>query len=271
MPSATSRSSTGSSCTTWRSPRCTTSWCDGSRRPWKTPGRPTGRASASAPTWQCGSPTRRAHEPTTGSTSGTRTSWCGTATLRRQHRTRRIQLLVEVTSEATFEADTTAKRVLYAAAGIPGYLVVHFDKDWARISEIEEYRLDWSKTVCGPGRTPPRAHPGRAVPLDRDVRRPPAPLNPAGFPVQVPGHIIYVPDLHLLVFRLRPTRETTGHRRRFKSLSDTNPCAWRDAAGLASSARFKDAAHRILFAAESRLPGDRGGVRRTSDRRVSKE
>ena len=56
----------------------------------------------------------------------------------------RIQLLVEVTSEATFEADTTAKRVLYAAAGIPGYLVVHFDKDWARISEIEEYRLDWS-------------------------------------------------------------------------------------------------------------------------------
>jgi Uma2 family endonuclease len=56
----------------------------------------------------------------------------------------RIQLLVEVTSEATFEVDTTAKRVLYAAAGIPGYLVVHFDKDWARISEIEEYRLDWS-------------------------------------------------------------------------------------------------------------------------------
>jgi Uma2 family endonuclease len=56
----------------------------------------------------------------------------------------RIQLLVEVTSEAAFEADTTAKRVLYAAAGIPGYLVVHFDKDWARISEIEEYRLDWS-------------------------------------------------------------------------------------------------------------------------------
>jgi hypothetical protein len=45
---------------------------------------------------------------------------------------------------ATFEADTAAKRVLYAAAGIPGYLVVHFDKDWARISEVEEYRLDWS-------------------------------------------------------------------------------------------------------------------------------
>jgi Uma2 family endonuclease len=56
----------------------------------------------------------------------------------------RIQLLVEVSSEATFEADTSVKRVLYAAAGIPGYLVVHFDKDWAQISEIEEYRLDWS-------------------------------------------------------------------------------------------------------------------------------
>jgi hypothetical protein len=26
----------------------------------------------------------------------------------------------------------------------------HFDKDWARISEIEEYRLDWS----GPGLRP---------------------------------------------------------------------------------------------------------------------
>jgi Uma2 family endonuclease len=56
----------------------------------------------------------------------------------------RIQLLIEVSSEATFEADTAAKRVLYAAAGIPGYLVVHFDKDWAKISEVEEYRLDWS-------------------------------------------------------------------------------------------------------------------------------
>jgi Uma2 family endonuclease len=56
----------------------------------------------------------------------------------------RIQLLVEVTPEATFEADTSAKRVLYAAAGIPGCRVVHSGKDWARISEIEEYRLDWS-------------------------------------------------------------------------------------------------------------------------------
>lgn len=55
-----------------------------------------------------------------------------------------IQLIVEVTSESTFETDTTAKRAQYAAGGIPGYLVVHFDKDWASISEIEEYRLDWS-------------------------------------------------------------------------------------------------------------------------------
>lgn len=55
-----------------------------------------------------------------------------------------IQLIVEVTSEATFETDTTAKRLQYAAAGVPGYLVIHFDKDWARISEIEEYCLDWS-------------------------------------------------------------------------------------------------------------------------------
>lgn len=51
-----------------------------------------------------------------------------------------IRLVVEVTSET----DTTAKRAQYAAAGIPGYLVVHFDKGWCTISEIEEYRLDWS-------------------------------------------------------------------------------------------------------------------------------
>ena len=55
-----------------------------------------------------------------------------------------IQLIIEVTSESTFETDTTTKRVQYAAAGIPGYLVVHFDKDWSKISEVEEYRLDWS-------------------------------------------------------------------------------------------------------------------------------
>jgi Uma2 family endonuclease len=55
-----------------------------------------------------------------------------------------IQLVAEITSESTFETDTTTKRVQYAAAGIPGYLVVHFEKDWSKISEIEEYRLDWS-------------------------------------------------------------------------------------------------------------------------------
>lgn len=55
-----------------------------------------------------------------------------------------VQLIVEVTSEATFATDTTTKRLQYAAAGVPGYLVIHFDKDWTRISEIEEYRLDWS-------------------------------------------------------------------------------------------------------------------------------
>lgn len=55
-----------------------------------------------------------------------------------------IQLVTEVTSETTFDTDTSAKRALYASAGIPGYLVVHFDKDWTAISQIEEYRLDWS-------------------------------------------------------------------------------------------------------------------------------
>jgi len=56
-----------------------------------------------------------------------------------------IHLIIEVTSETTFDADTTSKRALYASAGIPGYLIVQFDKDWARISQIEEYRLDWSR------------------------------------------------------------------------------------------------------------------------------
>ncbi len=55
-----------------------------------------------------------------------------------------IQLLIEVRSESTFETDPTAEHSQYAAAGIPGYLVVQFDKDWSKISEIEEYRLDWS-------------------------------------------------------------------------------------------------------------------------------
>jgi Uma2 family endonuclease len=56
-----------------------------------------------------------------------------------------IYLIIEVTSETTFDADTTVKRALYASAGIAGYLIVQFDKDWARISQIEEYRLDWSR------------------------------------------------------------------------------------------------------------------------------
>jgi Uma2 family endonuclease len=72
-----------------------------------------------------------------------------------------IQLVVEVTSESTFETDTTAKRTQYAAAGIPGYLVVHFDKSWSRISEIEEYRLDWSV----PGNPLESASVPRASPL----------------------------------------------------------------------------------------------------------
>jgi hypothetical protein len=49
-----------------------------------------------------------------------------------------------VTSESTFDTDTTVKRGVYASAGIPGYLIVQFDKDWTNISQIEEYRLDWS-------------------------------------------------------------------------------------------------------------------------------
>jgi Uma2 family endonuclease len=76
-----------------------------------------------------------------------------------------IQLIVEVTSESTFEADTAAKRVQYAEAGIPGYLVVHFDKDWSKISEVEEYRLDWSGrryVVCAVHR--------RALILDEPLR-----------------------------------------------------------------------------------------------------
>jgi Uma2 family endonuclease len=56
-----------------------------------------------------------------------------------------VYLVVEVTSEATFETDTTVKRALYAGAGIPGYLIVQFDKDGGKISQIEEYRLDWSR------------------------------------------------------------------------------------------------------------------------------
>ena len=76
-----------------------------------------------------------------------------------------IHLVVEVTSESTFTADTTEKRALYAAAGIPGYLVVHFDKGWGQMSEVEEYRLDWSGR-----RYVVRAVHRRALVLDEPLR-----------------------------------------------------------------------------------------------------
>ncbi|MGW0246941.1 Uma2 family endonuclease [Nocardia goodfellowii] len=53
-------------------------------------------------------------------------------------------LVVEVTSAESVDADLGIKRELYARHGIPVYLIVHFDKDWQQISEIEECRLDWS-------------------------------------------------------------------------------------------------------------------------------
>jgi Uma2 family endonuclease len=53
-------------------------------------------------------------------------------------------LVAEVTSESTVDTDIGVKRELYARAGIPIYLIVHFDKDWQQITEIEECRLDWS-------------------------------------------------------------------------------------------------------------------------------
>lgn len=58
----------------------------------------------------------------------------------RQH----ILLIVEVTSESTIDADITDKRIQYASAGIPRYLIVRLDQKEERIEEIEEYRLDWS-------------------------------------------------------------------------------------------------------------------------------
>jgi Uma2 family endonuclease len=87
-----------------------------------------------------------------------------------------IELVVEVTSESTFDTDTTAKRAQYAAAGIPGYLVVHFDKDWAHISEIEEYRLDWSGRRYVARAVHQRAlildHPFRVTATFEDLERP---------------------------------------------------------------------------------------------------
>ncbi|MEV0058714.1 Uma2 family endonuclease [Nocardia sp. NPDC050718] len=55
-----------------------------------------------------------------------------------------ILLVIEVTSESTIDADITDKRIQYAAAGIPRYLIVRLDQKEERIEEIEEYRLDWS-------------------------------------------------------------------------------------------------------------------------------
>ncbi|APE37425.1 hypothetical protein BOX37_29780 [Nocardia mangyaensis] len=53
-------------------------------------------------------------------------------------------LIAEITSEGTVDGDIGVKRQLYARAGIPVYLIVHFDKDWQQVTEIEECRLDWS-------------------------------------------------------------------------------------------------------------------------------
>lgn len=58
----------------------------------------------------------------------------------RQH----ILLVVEVTSESTIDTDITDKRIQYATAGIPRYLIVRLDRKEERIEETEEYRLDWS-------------------------------------------------------------------------------------------------------------------------------
>ncbi|WP_019931316.1 Uma2 family endonuclease [Nocardia sp. BMG111209] len=55
-----------------------------------------------------------------------------------------IALIVEVASESTVDSDTGEKYRAYARAGIPVYLIVHFDKSWEAIDRIEEYRLDWS-------------------------------------------------------------------------------------------------------------------------------
>lgn len=55
-----------------------------------------------------------------------------------------ILLIVEVTSESTIDADITDKRIQYATAGIPRYLIIRLDQKEERIEEIEEYRLDWS-------------------------------------------------------------------------------------------------------------------------------
>lgn len=55
-----------------------------------------------------------------------------------------ILLVVEVTSGSTIDTDINDKRIQYAAARIPRYLIVRLDQKEERIEEIEEYRLDWS-------------------------------------------------------------------------------------------------------------------------------
>ncbi|MFE3194441.1 Uma2 family endonuclease [Nocardia sp. NPDC059240] len=55
-----------------------------------------------------------------------------------------LLLIVEVTSESTIDTDINDKRIQYAIAGVPRYLIVRLDQKEDRIEEIEEYRLDWS-------------------------------------------------------------------------------------------------------------------------------
>ncbi|MEC3958409.1 Uma2 family endonuclease [Nocardia sp. CDC153] len=55
-----------------------------------------------------------------------------------------LLLIVEVTSESTIDTDINDKRIQYAMAGVPRYLIVRLDQKEDRIEEIEEYRLDWS-------------------------------------------------------------------------------------------------------------------------------
>ncbi|WP_040806871.1 Uma2 family endonuclease [Nocardia concava] len=55
-----------------------------------------------------------------------------------------LLLILEVTSESTIDTDINEKRIQYAAAGVPRYLIVRLDQKEDRIEEIEEYRLDWS-------------------------------------------------------------------------------------------------------------------------------
>ena len=55
-----------------------------------------------------------------------------------------LLLVIEVTSESTIDTDISDKRIQYANAGIPRYLIARLDQKEERIEEIEDYRLDWS-------------------------------------------------------------------------------------------------------------------------------